>query len=149
MRCFFQLRGFVCQRNRMYEYPRLLLVLWLVTPLVYGAVHVQLKDGQIVTVDDEKSITPTVDSHPGDPIGGGLSPRDLFGRRYCSASGQNVICANGCCPNNNYCCDHASCIDPTSRICCKNGYQCYIGGDCCPDGNCVSGLRCPGWQSSS
>ena len=130
------------QRNRMYVCLRLLLISWLFTRALCGAVRVELQDGEIITVDDEKSITPTVDSQPGDPIFGALTRRDLFGRQYCSAPGQNVICGNGCCPNNNYCCENASCLDVTSRICCPNGRQCYAGGFCCSDGNCVSKPHC-------
>lgn len=135
-------KDFVSQKDKMFVYPRRLLILWLVTRTVCGAVHVELNDGQILAVDDEQNVTPTVDSEPGDPIFGGLTLRDLFRRQYCSAPGQNVICGNGCCPNNNYCCDGISCIDTTSRLCCRNGRQCYKGGDCCTDGNCVSNLRC-------
>jgi hypothetical protein len=133
------------EKIKMLGHTRLFLVLWLVSRLVYGAVRVQLNDGQIVTVDDEKSINPTVDSLPGDPIGGGLSLRALFGRQSCSASGQNIICGDGCCRNDQLCCAQTSCGDPTTRECCLNGVQCPKGGDCCTDGKCVSVTRCSGW----
>jgi hypothetical protein len=136
---------FTCQQDTMFVYLRLLLLTWwfVTRAIAVGALRFELNDGQVVTVDDEKSITPTVDRQPRDPIFGSISSRDIFGRQYCSRPGQNIICANGCCQNDNYCCENASCLDPTTRICCPGGGQCYRGGDCCRDGNCVSGPR---WQ---
>ncbi len=120
----------------MYTSLSQLVACLFVAHVVHAAVRVKFDSGEILTVDDEKSIIPTVDSESGSPVGG-ISARDLFGRQYCSAPGINVICGGGCCPNSEYCCERTSCIDLTTRICCSNGRQCYRGGQCCQGGNCV------------
>jgi hypothetical protein len=130
---------FCLSKQAIISAPVSTLILGLVTRATCGAVRVELNDGQIVTVEDETSITPTVDSYPGDPIG--LSPRHLFGRQYCSAPGRNSRCGNGCCLSDNYCCENTSCLDLTTRICCPEGWQCSKGGDCCFGGTCV-GIPC-------
>ncbi|KAI9876946.1 MAG: hypothetical protein M1830_005232 [Pleopsidium flavum] len=120
----------------MYHCVRQVLAFSLIAHTVRGAVPVELDSGKFLTVDDEKSVTPAIDSEPGDPVIGGITPRDLFGRHYCSAPGQNIICGSGCCSYTKYCCEQTTCIDASSRICCPGSHQCYKGGQCCSDGNC-------------
>jgi hypothetical protein len=96
----------------------------------------ELNNGDRVFLDPSE-VTDTVKPEAGNPILKRSLPRDLFARQYCSNPGENVICSSGCCPNSDYCCENRSCIDLTTRICCRGGYQCLTGGDCCTDGRCV------------
>lgn len=96
----------------------------------------KLNNGEVILLDPAE-VHPTYELPEGAAPVGRMLARDLFERQYCSAPGINVICGPGCCPNSDFCCENASCIDITTRTCCKGGKQCYLGDECCVYG-CVS-----------
>lgn len=79
--------------------------------------------------------------------------KDGSGNSICY-SPQIVSCDKGCCKDSEWCyeggccarnlngCDGLSCYDPAEYICCKGGYQCFLGKDCCGEGCCDFGWKC-------
>ncbi|KAI9890050.1 MAG: hypothetical protein M1814_004566 [Vezdaea aestivalis] len=122
--------------------PLYLTLLLSLLPFTFAS-RFELADGKLADFPKDDQIVAAIDSNRTDKPVGKVSPRDLFGRQYCSTPGANIICGAGCCFNYKLCCERSDCFDPIYDKCCSGGGSCPRLGSCCQDDKCCrAGTYC-------